>query len=55
MLLREYRIVWLKLRLAWWRWAAREMGALHDDLPFVLRMVWDLHQEIQTLELRRRP
>ena len=51
-MLREFHIAWLKLRLAWWRWAAREMGAIHDDLPFVLRMIWELDQQIKGLESR---
>lgn len=52
-LLREYLILWLKLRLRWWQWALENIDPCHEDLPMVLHKVWELHNRIRKLELQR--
>lgn len=54
-LFREYAIIWLKFRI-WYRDKALEhMGALHPDVPMVLREKWDLTQRLRALEAMRCP
>lgn len=31
-------------RLAWWRWAARELSPLHPDYPHVILRLHELEQ-----------
>ncbi len=51
--LREYLIIWLKLRLRLWQWALENIDPCHEDLPMVLHTVWELHNRIRKLELKR--
>lgn len=50
---REYKILWLKMRRWWWQWALENIDPLHEDLPLVVRKVWDIHTEIKALEAQR--
>lgn len=47
---REYRILWLKIRLRWWQWALENIDPCHDDVPLVIHTIWKLHDRIRALE-----
>lgn len=52
-LLREYRILWLKIRLRWWQWAEQNVHPCHGDVPLILRTQWGIKNRIRELEAQR--
>ena len=52
-LLREYLLLWLRIRYRWWQWALENIDPMHEDLPLVLHTVWTIHTRIKELEAQR--
>jgi hypothetical protein len=43
--MRALRPLWREARLAWYRWAQREIHPLHDDVPLIVHSIARLEAE----------
>jgi len=52
-LTREYLLLWLRIRAAYWRWVLDNIDPCHEDVPLVMRTAWTINDRIDALERAR--